>query len=598
MATKRLSNLLLWIVIMFQLRYIPLLLLMMGLMFNTNLMAIERMVAIDDPNAQDTGAGSVTAPYKTLSYAMSQLRPGDHLTIAAGTYRDALVFPVNVWTRIDAKLIDTGKINDIDLTKAAQTLIEGRGEVLIKGSNIVTDWRDLGNGRFVKPWPEETQQVFIDDKPLLQIGGTIFDGFPIKQNHSLASLHKSQKGIWPGRRDGDQNAMPENSFYYHHATKALYLQTNLATLNGHIVEVSVRPTLLSGQGVTDITVKKLKFQHANTSTKLRSGLISMTGMRLTLDNLQVNQGDSIGIVLIGNDLILRNSSANRCGQLGILARGERMQLINNETNDNNTRGFNKWWEAGGAKFVGNGGLQNSLLSEHKALRNLGDGIWFDWKNRNNTIQNSLAAYNSGFGIHYEASDQGRIINNVVVANQQRGIYLSHSSNSLVAFNLVASNQMQGIAIIDENRRDPKAEFDFSAKGNKVLGNVVAWNAGSIVLPTNNADNVSDSNVFIGDDTQTRSGLGWVNMFMATLEEWSNRTQQDKHSQRIDIPIDRAFKQSITDQASLNLDWYQALRHDFKPIVLNQEWQKLTIGITDLRPGPTLTAQPVKVSIQL
>lgn len=583
---------------MFQHKYIPQLLLVMVLMFNTNLMATERMVAIDHPNAQDTGAGSAAAPYKTLSYAMSQLRPGDHLTIVAGTYRDALVFPVNVWTRIDAKLIDTGKINDIDLIKANQTLIEGKGEVLIKGSNIMTDWRDLGNGRFVKTWVEETQQVFIDDKPLLQVGGTIFDGFPIKQNHSLASLHKSQKGIWPGRRDGDQNAMPENSFYYHHATKALYLQTNLTTLNGHVVEVSVRPTLLSGQGVTDITVRKLKFQHANTSTKLRSGLISMTGMRLTLDNLQVNQGDSIGIVLIGNDIILRNSTANRCGQLGILARGERMQLINNETNDNNTRGFNKWWEAGGAKFVGNGGLQNSLLSEHKALRNLGDGIWFDWKNRNNTIQNSLAAYNSGFGIHYEASDQGRIINNVVVANQQRGIYLSHSSNSLVAFNLVASNQMQGIAIIDENRRDPKGEFDFSANGNKVFGNVIAWNAGSIVLPTNNADNVSDSNVFIGDDTQTRSGLGWVNMFMATLEEWTNRTQQDKHSQRIDIPIDRPFKQSITDQASLNLDWYQILRHDFKPIVLNQEWQKLTIGITDLRPGPTLTAQPVKVSIQL
>jgi len=572
---------------------------MMMLFFclNTPLMAVERMVAIDNLNAQDTGAGTAAAPYKTLSYAMSQLRPGDHLTIAAGTYRDAMVFPVNTWTRIDAKLINTSEVNHLDLPKANQTIIEGKGEVLIKGSNLVTDWRALGNGRFVKPWPEETQQVFIDDKPLLQIGGTIFDGFPNKPNHALSSLHQSQKGIWPGRREGNENAMPENSFYYHHATKALYLQTNLTTLNGHVVEVSVRPTLLSGQGVTDITVSHLKFEHANTSTKLRSGLISMTGMRLTLDNLQVNQGDSIGIVLIGNDITLRNSSANRCGQLGIMARGERIQLLHNETNDNNTRGFNKWWEAGGAKFVGNGGLQNSLLSEHKALRNLGDGIWFDWKNRNNTVQNSLAAFNSGFGIHYEASEQGRIINNVVVANRQRGIYLSHSSKSLVAFNLVASNQMQGIAIIEENRRDAKGEFDFSAKSNKVLGNVVAWNAGAIVLPTNKADNISDSNVLIGDDSQTRSGLGWVNMFMATLEDWTKRTQQDSHSRRIDIAIDSAFKQSITNQTSLNLDWYQVLRQDFKPIVLNLEWQNLMAGITDLRAGPALTPGLTKVSKQ-
>jgi hypothetical protein len=169
----------------------------------------------------------------------------------------------------------------------------------------------------------------------------------------------------------------------------------------------------------------------------------------------------------------------------------------------------------------------------------------------------------------------------------------------VAFNLVASNKMQGIAIIDENRRDPnpKGEFDFSANGNKVLANIIAWNASAIVLPSNQADNISDNNVLIGDDTQTRSGLGWVNMWMAALETWSNRTQQDKHSQRIDMPIDQAFKQSITDQASLNVDWYQKLRQDFKPIVLNPEWHKLMIGITDLRPGPTLTPQLVKVSKQ-
>lgn len=580
---------------MFQHKVITQLLFVALFSVSGSLMAIERMVSIHHPNAQDMGTGSVTAPYKTLSYAMSQLRPGDHLTIAAGTYRDALIFPVNNWSRIDPKLIASGKMHLLDLAKDKETLIVGTGEVLIKGSNLVTDWRDLGNGRFAKAWPEETQQVYIDGKPLQQIGGTIYDGFPTKPKHPLAGLHQSQKGIWPGRRAGDENNMPENSFYYHHAAKALYLQTSLATLNDHMVEVSVRPMLLSGNGVTDISIKNLNFQHANTSTKLRSGAVSMTGIRLTLDTINVRQADSIGIVMIGNDLSLRNSSANQCGQLGILARGERMQLINNETNDNNTRGFNKWWEAGGAKFVGNGGLQDSLVSEHKALRNAGDGIWFDWKNRNNTVQNSLAAYNAGFGIHYEASDRGRIINNVVVANLQRGIYLSHASQSLVAFNLVAANQMQGVAVIDEGRRDPTAEFDFSANGNQVLANVIAWNAGAIVLPSNQADNISDYNVLVGDDAQTRSGLGWLNMFMATLKEWSKRTQQDTHTQIINMPLDKAFGQSISTQASLNLDWYQSLRNDLKPIVLNAELQKPMTGITDLRPGATLTPASAKVN---
>ena len=573
---------------MFEHKWFSSLLLILFFMLNTSVMAIERMVAIDNPYAQDTGTGLVSAPYKTLSYAMSQLKPGDHLTVMAGTYRDALVFPEKVWTRIDEKLIDSGKINNTDLVKANQTIIEGKGEVLIKGSDLITNWRHLGNGRFVKTWLEEPQQVFINEKPLNQIGGTIFGGFPEKPNHPLATLHKTQKGIWPGRRAGDQNLMPENSFYYHSSR-------NLPSLNGHTVEVSVRPTLLGGKGVTDITIKNLRFQHANTSTTRRGGLISMSGIRITINNLHVNQADSVGFALIGNDISLLNSSANQCGQLGILARGMRMQLKNNQTNDNNTRGFNKWWEAGGAKFVGNGGLQDSIVSNHQALRNFGDGIWFDWKNRNNTVQNSFSAYNTGFGIHYEASDQGHIINNIVLANQQRGIYLIHSSKSLVAFNLVASSQMQGIAIVDENRRDTTSEFDFGANGNQVFGNVIAWNVGSLVLPTKIADNTSDYNVFIGDDDHTRSGLGWVNMFMATLGEWSTRTQQDKHSLHIKIPIGIAYKESITHKNIPNLDWYALLRDDFKHLTLSPELEKLIIDTRDLRPGanfsPKLALSP-------
>lgn len=550
--------------------------------------ATERVVAINHPNAQDQGAGTEAAPYKTLSYAMSQLQPGDHLIIEAGTYRDALVFPDNRWKRIDPATITSGKLQDNTGRQQEPTRIEGRGKVLIKGSDLVSDWRSLGNGRFVKVWPDETQQVYIDGMPLVQIGGTIFSGFPSKSNHPLAALHQSQKGIWPGRIEGNQHTMPNNSFYYDAPAKALYLQTTLASLQGHQVEVSVRPALLRAYGATDITVRNLDFAHGNTSTRLRDGLVSMSGARHTIDDIHVRQGDSIGIALIGNDITLRNSSANHCGQLGIMARGERIQLINNETSDNNTRGFNKWWEAGGAKFVGNGGLQDSLVSQHKSLRNMGDGIWFDWKNRNNTLQYSMAAYNSGFGIHYEASDQGRILHNVSVANRQRGIYLSHSSQTLVAFNLVAANQLQGIAVIDENRRDPKAEFDFSAKGNKLLANVVAWNAGAIVLPTQQADNISDYNVLIGDDAQTRTGAGWMNMFMVTLEEWTKRTRQDQHSSRMSMPMDPAFQLSVNERILPDLAFYHALRRNFKPAPLSDALKKSLPEVTDYRPGPSLS----------
>ena len=555
----------------------------------THAMAVERRVAPQEANAQDTGNGSAV-PYKTLSYAMSQLKPGDHLVIAAGIYRDALVFPQKPWTRMDYTKEEATRIDTTRLLKNNETVIEGRGKVLIKGSDVVEGWRALGDGRFVKPWETETQQVFVDGMLLTQIGGNIFGGFPDNPRHPLLALHKTQKGIWPGRRVGNQYDMPDNSFYYDQAGKALYITPGLTQLKNHLIEVSTRPMLLSANGVLDVTVKNLEFQHSNTSTNMRTGLIFMSGARLTLENLRVSQADSTGISLMGDDIILRNSKANQCGQLGLKALGRRMQLVNNETSGNNTRGFNKWWEAGGAKFVGWGGLQDSRVSGHKAIMNAGDGMWFDWKNRNNTVENSLFAYNKGFGIHYEASDRARIINNVSIGNEQRGIYLPHSSDSVVAFNLVASNTMQGIAIIDEGRRDSDKVFDFSARGNKVFGNVLAWNPGPLVLPTEIADNASDGNVFIGDAAQTKPGLGWSHGFNEQLQLWTKRTQQDSHSLRMENSLDDSFKKSIAEHdTNPDLGWYEALRSKFKPLVVNPAWLKLVPEITDLRPGPALTA---------
>ena len=567
--------------------------LIVGLLACGNAMAVERTVDPRHPQAKDAGTGSANAPYKTLGYAMSQLKPGDHLIIAAGTYRDALVFPAKPWTRITPATIEAGKIEAAVLAKGEETVIEGRGEVLIKGSDVVNDWRAIDDDKFVKAWDgEEMQQVFVDGKSLQQIGGTIFGGFPEKAGHPLAELHKSQKGIWPGRNAGNQDNMPTNSFYYDKATKNLYVRVPLTTLKGHTVEVSTRPVLLSGNGVMDVTVKHLRFAHSNTSTNLRSGLVMMSGLRITLEDLHIEQADSVGFHLLGDEITLRDSSANDCGQLGLKARGKRAKLINNVTNGNNTRGFNKWWEAGGAKFIGGGGLQESLVSGHTALHNAGDGIWFDWKNRNNTLENSFSAYNKGFGIHYEASDRGRIVNNVVVGNEQRGIYLPHSSHSIIAFNLVAGNGMQGIAIVDEGRRDPDKDFDFSARGNKVFGNVLAWNPGPLVLPTNIADNVSDGNIYIGDAAQTNLGQGWVGMFQEALQKWTSRTQQDANSLRMENAVDQPFAKSMAERdPTPALGWYNALRSKTKPIKVNAEWLKQVPQVDDRRPGPSLEKIP-------
>ena len=49
-----------------------------------------RVVAVDDPEADDSGAGTFEKPWRTLAYAASRVQPGDVVYVRAGTYRETL----------------------------------------------------------------------------------------------------------------------------------------------------------------------------------------------------------------------------------------------------------------------------------------------------------------------------------------------------------------------------------------------------------------------------------------------------------------------------------------------------------------------------
>lgn len=522
--------------------------------------AAERFVNPSNPVAQDVGQGTRAAPYRTLKFAMSQLQPGDRLEIAEGVYREALVFPA--WTT--------------EALGTTRTLVEGKGKVVIKGSVLVTDWKHLGSGRFVKPWPQETSQVFVDGNLLQQIGGTILGGVPTIK-------------MWPGRVAGNQDSMPPGSFYYERIGTTggnLYVRVAGSTLAGRLVEVSTLAHTLLGKNLTGVTVRNLEFEHGNTSHTDRNGLILMVGKNIWLDRIKVYRCDTIGIELDGDDNKLTNSSANDCGQLGLKARGKRVQIRDNETSRNNLRRFNKWQEAGGAKFVGARGLQDSVVIGHKSIGNLADGIWFDWHNNSNRIERGLFAYNTGFGIHYEASHNAIIVDNIAVGNEQRGIYLLHSAYSVVAFNLVAGNKLQGIVIVDEGSRDPAGVMDLKPVSNTVFGNVVAWNKGALTLPLDLANNRSNANLMIGAPLDTTYSLGWSTMYR-NLPDWVTRTGQDSNSQFSSVTGDAgAPSLNGAKDGSSYIEWYKAFRATAEPLPVDPAWMKrLPQPSRDTRPGP-------------
>jgi parallel beta-helix repeat protein len=503
--------------------------------------AALRLVSPGHPAAADAGAGTPDRPYRTLAYAMSQLMPGDTLTIAAGTYREALVFPPRAWSTDQPTLI-TG---------------ERAGGVTVLGTDVVTGWTRQADGLFVKqPWQQQPQQVMVKQVPLKQIGGTIFDGYPERADHPLAGLHRTQGGIWPTRVEPRRNAMPVDSFFYDAQRQALFIRSSAKQLHDGDVEVAARPYLLLGRNVAGITVKHIRFRHANTSTLSRQGAITLSGHGNRLQRLTVEDMDGAGIEMAGDDNVIADCVVARSGYLGIKARGRRNRIVGNDVSGNNTRGFNKWWEAGGMKFIGGGGLRDSLVAGNRVHHNHGDGIWFDWGNRDNTIEHNVVAYNDGFGIHYEASSGAHIIDNQVFANRQRGIYLPHSSASIVAHNLVLANGLDGIAIVDEGRTDPDGKLNLRPYDNQVLGNTLAWNNGAaVILPGAAYANHSDKNLFVQNKGDLYFSMGWpkTSFDKNSFERWRSAREQDLHSTVIAGAIDARISHAL-EQGELAPDW--------------------------------------------
>jgi parallel beta-helix repeat protein len=453
--------------------------------------AATRYVNPGHSGSRDSGSGSSSAPYRTISFAMKQLVSGDRLVIAGGTYRETLQFKVG----------------------ASNVIIEGSGGAVVKGSDVVTGWESAGGGRFVRRgWNVNTQQVHVNGVPMKQIGGSVAGGYQ-----------------WQGRVSGNASNMPPDSFYYDSGARALYVRPAGGSVSG-TVEASVRERLSIGTGLSNVQVRNISFMHSNTTATARGGAIALTGSRIVLDGLNVVRADGTCIAVRGNDNIIQNSVANYCGQLGMTGSGRNVKFINNETSFNNTRGFNQYWEAGGIKLIGEGGIHNSEVRGHRALYNSGEGIWFDGgDNTNNQIRDSVSAYNTANGIHYEISSGAQIYNNLVFANRERGIYLQNASNSLVAHNLVVKSGMENIS--STNNRKVGASHSWAPKNNKIIGNVSSWGAADTLrLPEKQFANTSNGNLFVDDSSSifAQETGGFANRATG-LPQWQGLSGQDRNS---------------------------------------------------------------------
>ncbi|MGB4812499.1 MAG: right-handed parallel beta-helix repeat-containing protein [Methylophilaceae bacterium] len=490
----------------------------------------------------DVVAKDIQLTPENIKATWNKIQPGDRVNFAAGEYRDELLLLANKpWS----------------VSQPTSFISKTPNAAIVKGSDIVQDWQKLDGSRYVKDWASETSQVFVDGVALKQLGGTVFDGFPENPASTYNNLNKEKGGIWPGRVAYASNAtMPNDSFFYDRLTKKLYINTK-GDINKRKVEVSVRRRPFYAEGVSGITLDGLLFEHSNTSISGRGGAVTIIGNDNVIRNVTVRHTDLAGIQTVGDRNQLLNSIANYNGQMGVTMRGANNRVIGVEASHNNTRGFNKWWEAGGFKFVGDGGLHNSEIVNNVAIDNQGDGIWFDWQNKHNLIKGNVAAYNTGFGIHYELSQFGKIENNYVYGNGQRGIFLRDSANCEISNNMVIANGLEGIVAVYTGQKDGKG-VEFGSENAIVTSNVVGWNTGgALIMPKGaSAIGISDMNVYLGDDKSTKFSLGYPSTLspaVYSLSDWQNQSGLDVHSASSSYGMPKSILDSIAKR-ELITDW--------------------------------------------
>lgn len=525
-------------------------------------------------------ARTLEAGPATMMSQVSKLHPGDVLLLKHGVYRSTLTLR-RLAGNAEAPITIRGDV--------------ANGRVIFRGSDVLSDWIQAAPGVYVHRLDLEPSQVFIDGSALQQMGGTVFDGYPLSPDSLYHKLHAREGGVWPGRREArSADDLQPESFYYASKEHKLYVRT-AKDLRAALVEASQRPHGIFADDVRHVVIEDLEVQHANTSVTGRGGALVVWGDSVRLRRVSASWNDLAGIQVGGSHIEVEDAEALYNGQMGVTARGQFNRFVRVKANDNNRRGFNKWWEAGGFKFIGeaSAGLLDSQVMDCQAINNRGDGIWLDWKNSRVEVLRNLSAYNAGFGIHYEVSSQGLIQDNVVIGNSQRGIYLSSSDKTRVLNNLVFGNGLEGVAsILDKDRVDENGSR-FAGDGNVIESNVIAFNGeGAVTVPSDSGAR-SDRNVYWGEGGSSRFSVDFpspLNQPSYGLQAWTDRTGLDGRSWWWNRPVPAEWRSFLSKRSTeltplLRLLTQSRGEPPVVGLVLGRQWAAVTGGRPTADVGP-------------
>jgi hypothetical protein len=391
-------------------------------------------VAQGNPKANDDGPGSGEQPWKSLAKAFEKAGPGDKVEISDGVYREQVV----------AKM--SGTAQEPIVFEAAPG-----AHVVITGADRLTGWQKTGGDRPVYSiaWPHRfitwnKQMSHPDDDYHRLIGRceqVIVDGYLLRQVLEVSQLA-------PGTFCVDTSNQTLQAW-----------DMGNRDLNKVFAEGSVRQEILRVEGEY-VTARGLHFRHA--ANMAQHGAVVLGGAHDILEDCVIEDMNASGATFSAAQQVVRRCVFRDNGQIGFGANGAH-QLLFTEcvVEKNNTKGFDRGWEAGGDKLVLS---RDAVLERSQFTRNRGNGIWFDIGNEHCTVRQCLIADNDDSGIFCEISYGMQAHDNVIAGNgfaetagawgAQAGISISSSPDCVIERNLIVGNR-EGLDFREQTRTTPR-----------------------------------------------------------------------------------------------------------------------------------------------
>jgi hypothetical protein len=397
---------------------------------------------------------------RAIGQAAALAEAGDTVIIYSGVYREAVV-------------IEKSGLSDKPITFQAAV----GAVVIMTGADRISEWTEVkGDGHiYSTPWPHKF------------ITWNQHNTHPDDDYHRL--IGRCEQVFVNGyalRQVLERDKLARGTFYVDLDGKRLYVWSydNQDVSSGKAtIEASVRDRILTVKG-DHVTVKGIRFRYA--ANRAQRGAVEFSGNNLTVEDCVFEYTNAGGASFRGEDITVCRCTFHHNGQLGFGAvRSHRLRMTGCTVRNNNIKGFDRGWEAGGNKIC----LARGVVLEYSTfVENRGNGIWFDIGNEDCTVRNCLVAFNEDAGIFYEISYGLHAHDNVIVGNglagtagawgASAGISISSSPDCLIERNLLLGNkegfnfreQTRSTPRIDDRTSDPVWNHDHIIRNNVIALN--------------------------------------------------------------------------------------------------------------------------------